>query len=81
MHVHAEHNAVKFDCGFCFKEFKRKGSLDRHISGVHKNVRKNSKRLVLMYLKNSKQHSFNSFRTQVFLNVMFVLKNSSKSPI
>ena len=54
MHVHAEHNAVKFDCGFCFKEFKRKGSLDRHISGVHKNVRKNSKRLVLMYLKNSK---------------------------
>lgn len=36
MHIHAEHNGVKFNCTICFKEFKRKGSLDRHMTGVHK---------------------------------------------
>ena len=38
MHIHAEHNGVKFNCTICFKEFKRKGSLDRHMTGVHKTV-------------------------------------------
>ena len=40
MHIHAEHNGVKFNCTICFKEFKRKGSLDRHMTGVHKTVSK-----------------------------------------
>ena len=39
MHIHAEHNGVRFDCNVCFKQFKRKGSLDRHVAGVHKKVK------------------------------------------
>lgn len=35
MHIHAEHTGKRFDCNICFKQFKRKGSLDRHIAGVH----------------------------------------------
>lgn len=38
MHIHAEHNGVRYDCNICFKQFKRKGSLDRHMAGVHKKV-------------------------------------------
>ena len=43
MHIHAEHNGIKFNCTICFKEFKRKGSLDRHMTGVHKTVSTNSR--------------------------------------
>ena len=35
MHIHADHRGIRFDCDLCGKEFKRKGSLDRHIQGVH----------------------------------------------
>ena len=33
MHIHADHRGIRFDCGLCGKEFKRKGSLDRHVLG------------------------------------------------
>ena len=35
MHVQAEHHGTRFDCNVCFKQFKRKGSLGRHMVGVH----------------------------------------------
>ena len=35
MHVHAEHQGTRYDCNVCFKQFKRKGSLGRHMVGVH----------------------------------------------
>ena len=35
MHVQAEHQGTRFDCNVCFKQFKRKGSLGRHMVGVH----------------------------------------------
>jgi len=35
MHIQAEHQGTRFDCGICFKQFKRKGSLGRHLVGVH----------------------------------------------
>ena len=35
MHIHADHRGIRFDCNLCGKVFKRKGSLDRHVLGVH----------------------------------------------
>ena len=35
MHVQAEHQGTRYDCNVCFKQFKRKGSLGRHMVGVH----------------------------------------------
>ena len=55
MHIHAEHNGVKFNCTICFKEFKRKGSLDRHMTGVHKTVSTNSRYVDLKIVCSSKQ--------------------------
>ena len=35
MHITAEHKAIRYDCEICCKQFKRKGSLSRHLAGVH----------------------------------------------
>jgi hypothetical protein len=35
MHNQAEHQGTRYDCNVCFKQFKRKGSLGRHMNGVH----------------------------------------------
>ena len=35
MHVQAHHQGTHYDCNICFKQFKRKGSLGRHMVGVH----------------------------------------------
>jgi DNA-directed RNA polymerase subunit RPC12/RpoP len=35
MHIQAEHQHTRYDCNVCFKQFKRKGSLGRHMVGMH----------------------------------------------
>ena len=35
MHVSADHKSVRYSCSICAKQFKRKGSLGRHLAGTH----------------------------------------------
>ena len=39
-HVNVEHNAIKYQCNICAKEFDYKNSLKDHIEKVHGNIKK-----------------------------------------
>ena len=57
MHVQAEHQGTRYDCNVCFKQFKRKGSLGRHMNGVHGQGESEHKHKCHLCTKEFKQKS------------------------